>query len=93
MISYRDMTFCPFWRDCAKAVGCARPLTVDVERAAERWWGSKDAPIAQFCSKPNCHSDFDLPESEDLGDAALDDIGSEDQDERKDRADTCKEPA
>lgn len=55
MISYADMTFCPFWKDCSHADACNRPLTDDVKAAARKWWGSDDAPIAQFTSKPTCH--------------------------------------
>ena len=55
MICFRDMTFCPFYEDCAKAKDCNRPLTEEVERQAFEWWGSDDAPIAQWTEKPDCH--------------------------------------
>lgn len=51
MICYRDMTFCPFFGDCAKADTCHRPLTAEVVIAAER----TGLPIAQFIEKPECH--------------------------------------
>jgi hypothetical protein len=64
MMCFRDMTFCPFWRDCADASRCHRPLTYDVVMAAERWWrqarGDEMPPpmpvlIAQFAERPDCH--------------------------------------
>lgn len=55
MICYRDMTFCPFWRDCAKAADCYRPLTPEVQKAADEWWGEDGAPIVLFASPPSCH--------------------------------------
>ena len=56
MISFRDMTFCPFYKDCRKAANCPRPLTQAVKAAAEAWWGEPGAPIAVFADKPNCHT-------------------------------------
>lgn len=55
MICYRDMTFCPHYRDCADAGTCHRPLTPEVVAAAHQWWGKEGAPIAQFTDKPSCH--------------------------------------
>lgn len=55
MICYKDMTFCPFWRDCADAADCHRPLTDEVRAAAAKWWPGGNAPIAQFVEKPSCH--------------------------------------
>jgi len=57
MISYRDMTFCPFYKDCLKAVDCHRPLTPGVRKAAEEWWGEPGAPISMFSTKPCCHEE------------------------------------
>lgn len=57
MICYRDTTFCPFHKDCAKASTCERKLTPAIQAAAAAWWGGPDAPIATFADKPNCHSD------------------------------------
>lgn len=51
MICYRDMTFCPFFRDCNKANECHRPLTEEVKLDAQ----AKGLPIAQFSAKPSCH--------------------------------------
>ena len=55
MICFRDMTFCPFYEDCAIAEHCDFPLTEEVERQAREWWGSDDAPISQWTEKPDCH--------------------------------------
>lgn len=55
MICYRDMTFCPFYSDCAKAKDCHRPLTPEVKAAADKWWGKEGAPIARWAAKPECH--------------------------------------
>lgn len=53
MICFSDMTFCPFYKDCAKAWNCHRPLTEKVEQAAQR----AGLPISAFAEKPDCHSD------------------------------------
>lgn len=55
MMCYRDMTFCPYWEDCAGAATCHRPLTPEVQLEAEKWWGSEDAPIAVFAEPPSCY--------------------------------------
>jgi hypothetical protein len=55
MTSYRDMTFCDHWRNCALADKCHRPLTSAVAAAARKWWGADDAPISVFVEKPSCH--------------------------------------
>ena len=63
MMCYRDITFCPFWEDCASAVKCSRPLTEQVKKAADKWWNSnleegdepEGAPICVFSEKPDCH--------------------------------------
>lgn len=48
MICFRDMTFC-----CSKVhkKDCKRQITEEVIKAGERWWGSKDFPMAisPFC--------------------------------------------
>ena len=53
MMCYKDMTFCPYYKDCKDADKCQRPLTEKVKQDAERWM--KDAPICQFAGKPECH--------------------------------------
>lgn len=59
MMCFRDMTFCTFYKDCAKADRCVRPLTPEVQAAAESWWGKPGAPIAYFTSQPSCHEKKD----------------------------------
>ena len=56
MICYRDMTFCPFWEQCANGVGCHSALTPKVKEGARKWWEavSDSPPIAQYTDKPNC---------------------------------------
>ena len=51
MLCYRGMTFCPFHKDCADAPGCPRPLTGEVQQAAQR----AGLPISRFGGKPDCH--------------------------------------
>lgn len=52
MISYRDMTFCPFWKDCKSAYMCHRPLTNEVNLKAKE----VGIPVSMFVSKPECWS-------------------------------------
>ena len=56
MICYRDMTFCPFYEDCADREDCHRPLTPGVRKLAAVWWGDHKggAPICQFTCQPDC---------------------------------------
>ena len=61
MLCFQDRTFCTFYRDCAKAVTCSRPLTEIVTAAATKWWGGPDAPIARFAEKPSCHQPLATP--------------------------------
>lgn len=44
---YRDTTFCR-GDGCTKFETCPRALTEEVQGRAEKWWGGKDAPIAEF---------------------------------------------
>lgn len=55
MMSYKDMTFCPF-QDCDNFENCERALSEEVIQDAIVWWGDQDAPIAQFMDKPSCFS-------------------------------------
>jgi len=48
------MTFCTFYGECRKGKKCRRALTKKVKIDAEKWWGSKDAPIASYVNKPGC---------------------------------------
>ena len=50
MITYMDKTFCT-----AKCkADCNRKYTAQVQKNAERWWGSKNAPIALANLEYNC---------------------------------------
>ena len=50
MICYRDMTFCPFWRECSDGFDCPRALLPrDVARAEE-----KGLAISQYADRPDC---------------------------------------
>lgn len=51
MLSFRDMTFCPFWENCEAAEECSRPLTIAVAAKAKE----AGLPIAHFLSPPKCH--------------------------------------
>lgn len=51
MICYKDMTFCPFFEDCAKAKDCHRPL-YEYHRVNAAEIG---LPITHYASKPDCH--------------------------------------
>ena len=51
MLNYKDMTFCPYWKDCRDARECHRPLTKDVEAKAKQ----ADMLISVFAEKPDCH--------------------------------------
>lgn len=49
MMCYRDMTFCTGGSPlCAKFKECPRALTETVQKAAEHWWGSPNAPISHY---------------------------------------------
>lgn len=51
---YKDMTFCTFFEKCKDRDKCGRALTPEIQKAAEEWWGSKDAPFCTFVEKPEC---------------------------------------
>jgi len=53
MTCYKDKTFCPF-RSCSNFNNCSNALTDYVIKKAEKWWGNKSAPVAQFTQKPDC---------------------------------------
>jgi len=50
MISYLDRAFCG---DKVKKHTCGREFTKEHAKAAEKWWGGKDYPVAymSFCKK------------------------------------------
>jgi len=53
MICYRDMTFCPFWKDCIEGKECGRAITqevIDKSRAI-------GLPISKFLEKPDCFNE------------------------------------
>ena len=52
MISYRDMTFCPFYKDCKSADMCSRPLTPKIRDDAKKF----GLPLSMYASKPECWS-------------------------------------
>lgn len=58
-MTYRDMTFCPYYEDCKSAEPngghCTRPLTPEVQKNAEKWWGGPNPMITVFAQKPDCH--------------------------------------
>jgi hypothetical protein len=48
MISYRDTTFCTFYKDCAKAKDCPRPLTPEVMAQALAWGNGEQLHLARW---------------------------------------------
>lgn len=50
MLTYRDMTFCPFWGDCQKGGDCERALTQDIENAAIK----AKLPLCRESVIPDC---------------------------------------
>lgn len=55
MLCYQDRTFCPYYSDCKHGYKCQSALTPEVRKAAIEWWGSDDAPIAEWTERPRCH--------------------------------------
>ena len=49
MISYRDMTFCSFYKKCAEK-DCARALTKEINGRARKF----GLPICRFMGEPPC---------------------------------------
>jgi hypothetical protein len=50
MISYKDMTFCTFYKSCADGDKCFRACTPETIQQSVRF----GLPISSFCSKPDC---------------------------------------
>lgn len=52
MMGYRDMTFCPFWKECGVYIhdGCHRAMTPGEVKSAD----SYGLPMCQFIEKPEC---------------------------------------
>jgi hypothetical protein len=53
MITYRDMTFCGFYKGCLNGKECDRALTKEIEIRAANF----GLPICQFLEKPECYCD------------------------------------
>ncbi len=58
MICYKDKIWCPYWMLCKNGHGCDRAYTPDVQKAAEQWWGGKNAPVQMYGSFPDCFVPF-----------------------------------
>lgn len=56
MLCYKDMTFCDA-QECKNFNTCDRAYTYEVRRAAEKWYGDYNPPIALFGdpSELPCH--------------------------------------
>ena len=54
MMCYKDMTFCKT-EDCKHFKYCRSAYTEEVQKGAEKWWGSKEAPVAFYNSAPDCY--------------------------------------
>jgi hypothetical protein len=50
MITYKDMTFCPFWEECRDGPECPRALTKDIYQRAE----AIGLPVSRFVTEPEC---------------------------------------
>jgi hypothetical protein len=50
MLCYRDMTFCRYWRGCAKGKTCDKALKPTIFRKAT----ATGLPISQFMDTPDC---------------------------------------
>ena len=53
MMSYRDFTYCPFWKTCRQGPSCSRALTQEVRDQAEQ----SGLLISRYGSHPNCHKE------------------------------------
>ena len=54
MICYKDKTWCPFWNDCKNGLTCDRALTTETRLAANKWWGTQEAPMCIYGAFPDC---------------------------------------
>ena len=50
MMSYRDMTFCPYWKECIDGTECPRALTDEVANEAT----DINLYISIFSQSPEC---------------------------------------
>lgn len=53
MICFRDMSFCSASDHCL-TTDCPRHFGEDDKKAAEKWWGGPDAPIAIMDFQTGC---------------------------------------
>ena len=56
MLSYRDKTWCPFYKSCSHGESCPRALTSTVIAKATKWRGNLNGPppISTYVEKPKC---------------------------------------
>jgi hypothetical protein len=57
MICYKDITFCPFWKECKDGSTCKVALTDEVYRKGVEWsrtFTPEDILICQYTDKPDC---------------------------------------
>ena len=50
MPCYKDITFCRFYKECAKGHDCRKALTEEVRQGAIDW----GLPIYEYISEPHC---------------------------------------
>ena len=56
MLSYRDKTWCPFYKSCYHGKICKDALTPTIIEQATKWWGNLNGPppISTYVEKPKC---------------------------------------
>ena len=56
MLSYRDKTWCPFYKSCYYGESCHDALTPTIYAQAVKWWGNPKEvpPIYSHREKPEC---------------------------------------
>jgi hypothetical protein len=59
-MSYKDVTFCPFYLECIYGETCKVALTPKVEDTAKEWWGKDNPPISVYLDKPNCFKEKNM---------------------------------
>lgn len=50
-MTYKDQTFCEYYKECNDGDNCSRALTPEEHAKAIKWWGNEDAPIMVFVEK------------------------------------------
>ena len=53
MLSYKDITFCKYYKTCKDGKMCLRALTENIKETAK----SLELLICEFSEKPDCHKD------------------------------------